>query len=116
MNVEETRDYCLSKPLAVECLPFDDTALVFKVDGKMFALLDLEFGKSINLKCNPELAVELREQYNDVFPGWHMNKKHWNTVMLESQAGDEAVRSWIDHSYDLVVASLSAKRRQELKL
>ncbi len=103
MNQEQIRDYCLAKPGVTESFPFNDTALVFKVMGKMFALLDLsEDGHGISLKCDPELALELREKYTAVTPAWHFNKKHWNTINLDGTVPDKEVYSWIDHSYDLI--------------
>ena len=106
MDIEEFRNYCLSKPLVNESLPFDEKTLVFKVGGKMFALTNLDSFESINLKCDPERAVELREKYNDVRPGYHMNKTHWNTVSVNQQLTDGFIISLIDHSYDLVYKSL----------
>ena len=112
MNIEEFREYCLSKPLVTECFPFDEDTLVFKVSGKMFALTSLSDTFNINLKCDPERAIALREEYPCVLPGYHMNKKHWNTVLIDGSVNDPLLRSWIDHSYDLVVASLPAKDRR----
>jgi predicted DNA-binding protein (MmcQ/YjbR family) len=103
MNFEEIRDYCISKPGATEGFPFNDTALVFKVGGKMFALLDLSADKrGISLKCDPGLAIELREQYPEVTPAYHFNKKHWNTVMIDGSIPDREIFEWIDHSFNLV--------------
>jgi len=104
MNVEEIRKYCIVKPGVTESLPFNDTALVFKVAGKMFALLDLsDDSRGITLKCDPAMAIELREKYSAVTPAWHFNKKHWNTVYIDGSVPDKEVFSWIDHSYDLVL-------------
>ena len=114
MNIEQIREYCLSKPSAEESLPFDEDTLVFKVGGKMFALLSLENGSSVNLKCQPEKAVELRERYSEIVPGYHMNKKHWNTVIYNGSLPDSLIRALIDHSYELVVAKLPKKLREEL--
>jgi predicted DNA-binding protein (MmcQ/YjbR family) len=115
MNIEEIRDYCLAKPGITEGLPFNDTALVFKVAGKMFALLDLsEDGRGITLKCDPELAIELREQHSEVTPAWHFNKQHWNGINLKGNISLNQVKEWIDHSYDLVVQSLPRKKQDEL--
>ncbi|MBL7943070.1 MAG: MmcQ/YjbR family DNA-binding protein [Flavobacteriales bacterium] len=114
MNIEEFRLYCLSKPGVEEGLPFGPDVLVFKVGGKMFALCPLEPFDSINLKCDPELAIQLREQYPAVQPGYHMNKKHWNTIMLGDGLADAILKEWIDHSYQLVKASLPAKTREKL--
>lgn len=115
MNIEEFRTFCLKKPMVTESFPFDETTLVFKVAGKIFAMTDLEGGFSINLKCDPERAIELREQYPCVLPGYHMNKKHWNTVVVDGSVNDSMLRSWIDHSYDLIVAGLPKKVRDEFK-
>ena len=102
MNIEILREYCLSKPGAEETFPFGDNTLVFKINGKIFALANLDGDPTINLKCNPSLALELRENYPCVIPGYHMNKKHWNTVVLDGSVPDKKVFGWIDHSYDLV--------------
>ncbi len=113
MNIEELREYCLSKPHATECFPFDLNTLVFKVHGKMFALTDLEGDLYVNLKCDPEQAIELREQYpHHVLPGYHMSKKHWNTIKLNDYLSDQLICQWIDHSYNLVWASLPKRLRQ----
>jgi len=101
--------------MVTEEVPFGPDTLVFKVAGKMFALADIEQFESINLKCDPELAIQLREQYPDVMPGYHMNKKHWNTVNTSGLVGDELLRQWIDDSYDLVVAGLPKKLKEKLK-
>lgn len=106
MNIEEFRDYCLSKKAVTESFPFDETTLVFKVAGKMFALTDTEPPFSINLKCDPERAPELREKYKSVLPGYHMNKQHWNTIEVDGSIPDKLLYEWIDHSYDLIVQSL----------
>jgi predicted DNA-binding protein (MmcQ/YjbR family) len=108
MDIEALRLYCLSKKAVTEGLPFGDTTLVFKVVDKMFALTGLDTeGCSVNLKCDPERAVDLREKYPDqIMAGYHMNKKHWNTVICDGNLGDRMVRELIDHSYDLVVKSL----------
>lgn len=105
MNIEELREYCLSLPGVSEHFPFDETTLVFKVNGKMFALTDLEGPLSVNLKCDPELAVELRERYPSVKPGYHMNKAHWNTVEIDGTVSDKLIIEWIDHSYKLIAGS-----------
>lgn len=103
MNIESLRDYCLSKPGAEEALPFGPDTLVFKVNGKAFLLVGLDSEDlRFNVKCDPELALELREQYPCVLPGYHMNKKHWNTVVVDGSINDAQLREWIDHSYDLV--------------
>lgn len=115
MNIEEYREYCLSKRGVTEDFPFDNVTLVFKVAGKMFALADIEGFTSVNLKCDPERAIELRETYSAVQPGYHMSKKHWNTVSIEGDVPDALFFELIDHSYDLVVASLTKKMRDELQ-
>jgi predicted DNA-binding protein (MmcQ/YjbR family) len=102
MNIETLREYCLSKPGVTETFPFGEDTLVFKVNGKMYALANLDGDLTVNLKCNPSLALELRERYASVIPGYHMNKKHWNTVLLDGSIPDKEVFSWIDHSYELV--------------
>jgi predicted DNA-binding protein (MmcQ/YjbR family) len=102
MNIEILREYCLGKKNGTESFPFGDDTLVFKAGGKIFALVNLEGDLSINLKCEPSFALELREKYPSVIPGYHMNKKHWNTVILDGSIPDREVFSWIDHSYNLV--------------
>lgn len=109
MNVEEVRQYCIAKKGVTEGFPFDEETLVLKVGGKIFALLSLDRIPSVNLKCDPEWAIELRERFNDILPGYHMNKKHWNTVMLEGSLQDSLVAEMITHSYELVLASLPRK-------
>jgi predicted DNA-binding protein (MmcQ/YjbR family) len=107
MDLEQFRAYCLSKPGAVEETPFGPDTLVFKVRGKMFALASLdEIPTRANLKCDPDLALELRDRYEEVTPGYHMNKKHWNTVEIESRIPDAEIRRMIDHSYALVASRL----------
>src|SRR5918996_6053238 len=107
MDVESFREYCLGKAAVSEGTPFGPDVLVFKVTGKMFALLALdEVPATANLKCNPDRALELRDQYEQVRPGYHMNKKHWNTVEIDSGIPDLELRRMIDHSYQLVVSSL----------
>ena len=115
MNIEELREYCLSKKGVTESFPFDETTLVFKVMDRMFALTDLEGDLSVNLKCDPEKAIELRERYPAVIPGYHMNKKHWNTILIDGSIPDSLIFFLIDHSYELVVKGLSQKKRKELK-
>ncbi|MCW5911891.1 MAG: MmcQ/YjbR family DNA-binding protein [Cyclobacteriaceae bacterium] len=115
MNIEQFQSYCLAKPGVTEEFPFGEETLVYKVMGKMFALADVTLFESINLKCDPEQAVALREQYPAVLPGYHMNKKHWNTVQMDGSLPDKLVKSWIDDSYNLVVASLPVKVRAALK-
>lgn len=112
MNPESLREYCLSLPATTEEFPFDEQTLVFKVKGKMFALTNVDTFASINLKCNPERAVELREQHDSILPGYHMNKKHWNTVLLDGSLSENFVRELILDSYKLVVAGLPKKLRE----
>ncbi|MCK7554839.1 MmcQ/YjbR family DNA-binding protein [Chitinophaga sedimenti] len=114
MNLEKFRDYCLSLKGTTEKFPFGETTLVFYVMDKVFALTDIELFASANLKCDPELAVELRERYSAVEPGYHMNKKHWNTVVMDGTVSDKLVLEWVKHSYDLVVAGLTKKAKAEL--
>ena len=107
MDLAQFREYCLSKPRATEGTPFGPDVLVFKFSGKMFALAALdEMPTTVNLKCDPDLALELRDRYEQVTPGYHMNKKHWNTVEIESGIPDVDLRKMIDHSYDLVIEKL----------
>ena len=116
MDLGSFREYCLSKPGATEDTPFGEDVLVFKVGGKMFALAPLdEVPAAANLKCDPDLALELRDRYEQVRPGYHMNKKHWNTVEIESGIPDAEVREMIDHSYELVTQSLSKAERKKLE-
>ena len=118
MNLETFYEYCLSKNGVTEHFPFDEETLVFKVGGKMFALSSLtqwEKGiPSVNLKCNPEYAEELRAQYDDIKPGWHMSKIHWNTIEINRDVPDSLIKELIDHSYDLVFKSLTKKRQIEI--
>jgi predicted DNA-binding protein (MmcQ/YjbR family) len=102
MNIETLRDYCLSKKDVTESFPFGEDTLVFKVNEKIFALANLDGDLSVNLKCDPSIAIELRERYASVIPGYHMNKKHWNTVLLDGSIPDKEVFAWIDHSYNQV--------------
>lgn len=118
MDVEYFRNYCLSKPHVTESFPFDETTLVFKVVDKMFVLSSLksweESTPSVNLKCDPDYAIQLREIYAGIKPGWHMNKKHWNTISINNEDVDtELLLKCVDDSYALVVASLSKKKQKE---
>ena len=106
MNIEEFREYCMSKPGVTEEFPFDEVTLVFKVAGKVFVLTNLDGDWSLNLKCDPERAIELREQYPAIQPGYHMNKVHWNTVMMDGSLSQKLILELIDHSYQLVVDKL----------
>lgn len=116
MNVEQARDYCLSKTATTEGMPFGEGVLVFKVMNKMYALLALDaVPATMNLKCDPDRALELREEYEGIKGGYHMNKKHWNTVTLDADVSDEVITELIDHSYDLVVSKLRKVDKEELK-
>jgi predicted DNA-binding protein (MmcQ/YjbR family) len=117
MDLAKFREYCLRKPGASEGTPFGEDVLVFKVDGKMFALAPLnEVPATANLKCDPDLALELRDRCEQVRPGYHMNKKHWNTVDLDSGIPDTELRKMIDHSYELVVKGLpKSKAKVEVR-
>jgi len=116
MNLETIRNHCIKKAGVTEEFPFDETTLVFKVMGKMFCLTNVEPPLTINVKCEPEIAIELREHYDYVLPGYHMNKKHWNTIDLEGIVKDGLVLSWIDDSYNLVIDSLPNKKKKELNM
>lgn len=116
MHIDEIREYCLSKPGVTEDFPFGEDTLVFRVVDKIFAMLNLsETPSFVNLKCDPERAVELRRQYSSVEPGYHMNKRHWNSVYLDGAFSSEDLRSWIDHSYELVVKNLKKADRESLQ-
>lgn len=115
MNIEDLREFCISKPGVEETLPFGPDTLVFKVMGKVFLLVGLDSDPlQFNVKCNPEKAIVLREQYDFVIPGYHMNKKHWNTVIVGSASNTKLLHEWINDSYDLVVDSLTKKEKQTL--
>ncbi|MEM1128213.1 MAG: MmcQ/YjbR family DNA-binding protein [Bacteroidota bacterium] len=118
MTIDTLRTYCLSMPAATEDLPFDNDTLAFRVgeQGKIFGLIGLErLPPQVNLKCDPERAVELREAYEGIMPGYHMNKRHWNTVHLQGVPPD-LLRELVDHSYALIVQSLKVADRQALGL
>lgn len=116
INIETFRAYCLAKKGVTESFPFDESTLVFKVMGKMFALTGLErIPFSVNLKCDPDRAIELREYHTEITPGYHMSKKHWNTVDVTGSLSPKMVYELIDHSYQLVVNSLTKKLKEELK-
>ncbi len=115
MDLEEFREYCLSKVAATESMPFGEGVLVFKVAGKIFALAALdEIPATVNLKCDPDLALELRDRYEQVQPGYHMNKRHWNTVEIDSGIPEAELRKMIEHSYDSVMRALSKAQRYQL--
>lgn len=114
MNIEDFRNYCLTKKGVTEEFPFDSVTLVFKVMGKMFALCGLDHVPlRVNLKCDPDKALQLREDYDGIIEGWHMSKKHWNTVYLD-RIPPKLVTELIDHSYDLVVSKFTKKLRAAL--
>lgn len=116
MNIEEYRQYCLSLPGAEEGFPFDEETLVFKVKGKMFSATNVDSYELINVKCNPEKAIMLREQYEWVIPAYYMNKKHWNSIKTDHpELSDDLLKEWISDSYHLVVANLPRKVRDELR-
>ena len=117
MHIESFRNYCLNKPGVTESTPFGPDVLVMKVMGKMFAatgMAEAEF--RVNLKCDPDRAIELREEYEEIIPGWHMNKQHWNTVYFEQGLPESLLRELMDHSYDLVASSLKKSLKEELRL
>ena len=122
MDIEQFRDFCLSFPCVTESLPFGEDTLVFKVEGKMFALINLNTPNSFNVKCDPNKAIELREKYDCVKAGYHMNKKHWNTIYFGGIATDfetslhqKQLKHWIRHSYELVISKLPKKTRTLLQ-
>jgi predicted DNA-binding protein (MmcQ/YjbR family) len=114
VDLETFRSHCLSLKGVTEEFPFDKDTLVFKVKGRMFALTDINLFESINLKCDPEKAVELRDRFPAVLPGYHMNKKHWNTILMNGSVPDRLVLDWVSHSYELVVENLSASDKLDL--
>jgi len=115
MNIEEYRNYCIAKKGVTESFPFDETTLVFKVMNKMFALAGIEDFSFINLKCDSQKAIELREEYEGVTPGYHMNKNLWNSVSTKGDISDKLIYAWIDNSYDLIVSSLPKKSQKALE-
>jgi len=115
LNLEELREYCLQKPGATEGLPFGEDTLVFKVGEKLFLLTSITLGNQFNVKCDPELAVELRERHTEVQPGYHMNKKLWNTVHMDGALTKKQLLEMIDHSYDQVFKGLPKKVQEEIK-
>lgn len=115
MNIETIREHCLKKPGVTEDFPFDENTLVFRVMKKMFLLASIdEIPLRINLKCDPEKAVELRERYDSVLPGYHMNKTHWNTVVIDGSVTEREIISWIDDSYMLITNSLKKSAGKKL--
>src|SRR5215467_9607052 len=112
MDIESLRDYCLSKPAVEETFPFGPDTLVYKVGGKVFLICSLSAEDfQFNVKCDPEKAIELRERYTCVQPGYHMNKKHWNTIVVDGSVSSKQLKEWIDHSYDLVAKRGRKKSR-----
>lgn len=116
MNIEDFREYCMGKPGVTEEFPFDEVTLVFKVMGKMFALTNLYGDWSLSLKCDPQRAIDLRELFPAIQPGYHMSKVHWNTVMMDGSLPQQLVLEMIDHSYQLVVDKLPKKVKDVLKM
>jgi predicted DNA-binding protein (MmcQ/YjbR family) len=116
VDVELIWKYCSQKTSAIETFPFDKTTLVFKIENKMFALFNIDNFSGLNLKCDPERSIELRERYSGIIPAFHMNKKHWNTVKVNEDVDFKLVQELIDHSYDLVVSSLPKKIRDGIKV
>ena len=116
MNLESFRNFCLSRKGATEDFPFDENTIVFKVMGKMFALTDVNDFSSINLKVDPEMGIELRERYSSVQEGYHMNKKHWITVLMDGELPDRLVLQWVDNSYNLVVSGLTKSQKSALDI
>ena len=115
MNIETFRELCLAFPECEECLPFDESTLCFKTAGKIFAIIDLKAPDSVNLKAEPEQAIEWREQYSDaVLPGYHMNKTHWNTVYFEKSVSDTLLKTMLIHSWKQVVNGLPKKKSMPL--
>ena len=114
MDILDVRELCLSLPQSEETTPFDETTLVYKVAGKMFLLADMTDGRAVNVKCDPDHVIALRERYAEVTPGWHMNKRHWNTVDMAGDLPEPLIREWILDSYRLVVNSLPRAKRETL--
>jgi predicted DNA-binding protein (MmcQ/YjbR family) len=114
MHIEQLREFCISKKAVTEEFPFDNDTLVFKVAGKMFALISLKNPESVNLKCDPEKAEELRQNYEAVIPGFHMSKTHWNTVFFNRDVNDQLLLQMVDDSYKLVIAGLPKAKRISL--
>ena len=116
MNIEELREYCLSKKAVSESFPFDEETLVFKVMDKIFLLVNINSKPlEFNIKCDPESAIELREQHSCVQPGYHMNKKHWNTIFIDGAVNSKIIQEWISDSYNLVIAGLAKAEQKRLK-
>ncbi len=114
MNIETLRNYCLAKPCVSESFPFGEDTLVFKIAEKIFLLTSLSQPNRFNVKCDPEIAVILREEHSEIIPGYHMNKRHWNTVYLDGSLSEQLIRQQIDQSYHLVFKSLPKSKQQEI--
>jgi predicted DNA-binding protein (MmcQ/YjbR family) len=114
MNAEDIREYCLKKAEVTESLPFNDTALVFKVNNKMFAILDLGNELRVSLKCDPDVAIDLRERFSSVTPGYHLSKRLWNTIYVDGTIDDRLIYQWIDDSYRLIIESMPKRDRLRL--
>ncbi|MBI3235216.1 MAG: MmcQ/YjbR family DNA-binding protein [Bacteroidetes bacterium] len=114
MNIEQLRDFCIAKKSVTEEFPFDSETLVFKVKGKAFVLANIENFESLNVKCDPEKAIELREEHDAIIPGFHMNKKHWNTIKVDGTLSDKFIFEQVNHSYEQVVKGLPLKIQKEL--
>lgn len=116
MNIEALREFCISQNGVTESFPFGEETLVFKVMNKAFLLTGIDSAPlTFNVKCDPEKAIELRETYSCVLPGYHMNKKHWNTIVVDGEASNQLLKEWITHSYNLVADKLTKKEKEELK-
>ncbi len=115
MNIEQIREYCLSLQGVTEDMPFGEDTLVFRVMNKIFALVNLDGETRINLKCEPSRAISLREEFSAIIPGYHMNKKHWNTLIMNGIIKEDLVSDLINHSYELIIESLPKSKKEELK-
>jgi len=116
MDIESLREYCLKKPAVEETFPFGPETLVYKVGGKIFLITSLDSESfRFSVKCDPEKVIELRERYECVQPGYHLNKKHWNTILVDGTVSNSILKEWIDDSYHLIVESLPAKAREQVK-
>ena len=116
MNIDSYRDFCLNRPIVTESFPFDEKTIVFKLMGKIFTLACILPFESINVKCDPDKAIALRQTYASVVPGYHMNKKHWNTLYIYRELSDEQIFGWIQDSYNLIAKKLPRSLQRELVL
>lgn len=114
MDIEALREYCLRKPYTTEETPFGPDTLVFKVYGKLFCAFNIQTFESVNLKCDPEYAIELRAEFAGVEPGFHMNKKHWNTIRFDTDVSPQQILRLVDHSFEMVVKKLPKKHRDTI--